>query len=323
VEWPIFVGGVNRSGTSLMRRLIGSHSQVAMPPTDFDYFKRIMDPGGPVADRAAFAARTEAFLAAGKVRMWHLDEAAVRRAAAETEPTDKALFLLVLHQYREQAGKSRIAQKTPHLEEHVAVLDEWFGEGYRFVHLVRHPVDCFASNLFYAGRRRTVYLHGWASRWVDSVTVALRRSFTHRATHRLVRYEDLVADPELVLAEICRFTGLAFERERMLSMSDFDQKDNSSFSAVADERVYEQKVRKRDDVDRSRRISEAELAAVRRLCGPLAHLVGYELERGLLAPAVDRATFALDELSLSRASRAVGRYAFERVGRGIRKRLGF
>ena len=34
----VLIGGVGRSGTSLLRRIVGSHTQIAIPPTESGFF---------------------------------------------------------------------------------------------------------------------------------------------------------------------------------------------------------------------------------------------------------------------------------------------
>ena len=51
-----------------------------------------------------------------------------------------------------RAGKSRFGEKTTHYEFHLKTLLEWFDGDVDFIHLIRNPVDTFASQKFYAGR---------------------------------------------------------------------------------------------------------------------------------------------------------------------------
>lgn len=320
---PIFIGGVNRSGTSLMRQLIGSHSQVAIPPTEFGFFRNLSNPQDPIEDQAEFIHMVEEVLTWPKVAGWGLSKDKVLTAAREAESTYRGLFLLILDHYRKLLNKARIGEKSTHYERHLDIFDEWFGGGYNFIHLIRHPADTYASQRWYMGTKRDINVGGWASAWVKSVHIGLRRSFTHRHRYRVVRYEDLVSDPEGVLGELCEFLELEFEKERMFSMADYDQKDNSSFKEVADQKTYDGLIRQNDDLDRVSMLSDDEVKAIAALCGPTAELVGYDLDSADVEQdgCAIRATSALDQLPMGEMVRLMASYVPSRVWSGLRRRF--
>jgi len=311
---PIIIGGVNRSGTSLMRRLIGSHSQVSIPPTDFEFFRITQDLAiGTAGERRETMAR---LLEYPKIQAWGLPREEVLAAAEQAGSSDRDLFLLLLEQYRRLRGTPRCGWKTPMLEFHLDRLDAWFGQSYRFVHLVRHPLDTYASNRWYEGQERRLYTEGWANQWARSAAIAIRRSVTQKNQYRLVRYEDLIASPWAILVDLCEFVGLRPEIERMLSMCEYSEKDNSSFSSVGDRR-YDGEIRRSDTVDRRALLDADEVATVLRICAYPAELLGYDPDaRRALGPA-QRAGAAFDELPLRSALIGLARYAARRVGSGL------
>jgi Sulfotransferase family len=274
----VLVGGLPRSGTSLMGKLLGSHSSVAVPPTELGFFERMFgtgfDPRRPMSGHAELERQLRR-LHARKLHEWQLDEEALVAASHEVEPTYRALFVLVLDAYRRSVGKIWMGDKTTTYERWLGVLDEWFDD-YRFVHMIRNPIDAFASLKWYPGREWDVALLPWIDDWNRSVTHALHRGHAMSGRYRCVRYEDLANDAPAELSRVCELLSLEFE-PAMLRMEHYDYRDNSSFGRSAARREYVEAVRRADDVDRREGLSREELHTIVSLCGPLAYLAGYEL----------------------------------------------
>jgi len=273
----VLIGGVNRSGTSLMRQLIGSHSQIAMPPAEFEFFKKVKYPHEQIRDRQVFSKLVNDILNWPKIKKWGLVEEDVLRAAQKAELSHQGLFLLFLDQYRQVVGKTIIGEKSTLYEQHLSTLDVWFERDYRFIHVIRHPINVFASRNWYKGVRQNVNVKAWAVEWVNSVRIGLNRSFTQPDSYRLIRYEDLILKPATVLESLCNFLGVDFEEKGMLSMKDFEWKDNSSFKSMMRKTDNQGSIRKTDDLDRAKMLSEQEISILTKLCGPTAELVGYNM----------------------------------------------
>jgi hypothetical protein len=275
---PILVGGLPRSGTTMMGRLLGSHSEIAVPPTELGFFDRMFGSefarGEALNGREDFERRLR-HLYASKLHEWSLDEGELLEASRAAEPTWRGLFVFVLDHYRLHLGKSRVGEKTTTYERWFGVLDSWFDD-YRFVHLIRNPIDTIASKKWYEGQPQEVDLVPWIHEWNRSATIALHRAHREPRRYCYVRYEDLVDDPERSLRRICDVAGVDFEPE-MIAMGGYESTENSSFAGLAQERRYNLGVRVADDVDRRSLLTRGEVDAIVSLCAPLAYLLGYEL----------------------------------------------
>jgi hypothetical protein len=276
----VLVGGLPRSGTTLMGKLLGSHSQIAVAPTELGFFDRMFgarfDPRRPMSGHAELEQQLRR-LHARKLHEWQLDEEALVAASRELEPTYRTLFVLALDAYRQSVGKIWMGDKTTTYERWFGVLDEWFDD-YRFVHMIRNPIDAWASLKWYPGRQWEIALLPWIDDWNRSVTHALHRGHAMPGRYRCVRYEDLADDPAAELSLVCELLSLEFE-PAMLGMELYEgwERDNSSFGRSAARREYVEGVRRADDVDRGERLSREELHTIVSLCGSLAYLAGYEL----------------------------------------------
>jgi Sulfotransferase family len=281
IEAPVFIGGINRSGTTLMRRLLGSHSQIAIPPDELCYFRDDVDPRAPIAGREALERDLRELLATPKVRRWGLDEEEAVAEARRAEISHRGLYALLLELYRRRVGKPRVGEKTVGNEFKLDLLDSWFG-GVRFVHVVRNPLDVWASSRYGARNEPSDWpaqpnrVLQWARLWNESAALGLHRSFTEPERYVLVRYEDLVARPAEVLERVCVVVGVQLEPERMLAMSDYEDKENSSFGDAA-RGTYNGFIRRSDDVDRRSAVTPDELGTLVSLCSERAYLLGYDL----------------------------------------------
>ena len=271
---PVFVGGLNRSGTTLAARILGSHSALAVPSSEFLFFGK--GAAHEPEDRAEFERRLHEILDWPRVREWGLDASRVLETSRRWPATARSLFLLPLDEYRRLLGKDRLGEKSVLNELRLDAFEEWFAD-YRFVHMVRDPVTAYASG--HSGGPRSVrQAVRWGRLWVASTELGLRSECTHPDRRRLVRYEDLTAEPAATVTALCEFLGLEPELGSMLDLAAYDEKENSSFAASS-EGDYEGAVRRSDGVDRRAAVSPRERAALAAVCGAVAGQLGYELER--------------------------------------------
>ena len=189
---PFFIVGCGRSGTTLLRVMLDSHDDVAVPPESLfipDYLRS--DKPAPVLRRA--------LLREYEIREWGLE---VTEADLEGCEDGAALIARIHELYAQSNGKQRWGQKTPRLVRHGALLKQHF-PGARFVHMVRDP-RAVANSLMRSNVHRSNALYA-AKRWNNDVAAGLTLDPV-----LTVAYEALVTDPEPELKRICDFLGLAY-----------------------------------------------------------------------------------------------------------------
>ena len=271
----VFIGGMPRSGTTLLVDLLRRHSQIGIGHNEGQLF-RFIEPDRPLSDLNEFDRVLDSLLAHRLVEKWGLRREQVLEEANRYEKSWRSLYALPLELYARNQGKRYGGEKTPLLEFYFPHLDRWFREtGYVFIHVIRDPLDNFVSRRYLNPRKRLGALES-SKLWVKSTSLALKRTKELPKNYLLVRYEDLTRDSEATLTSICRALDIFPELDAMVKRRDDSRNANSSY----DERIitaeYHGIVRTADDLDRGTLVSNEQRLIVQEVCGPLAGVMGYD-----------------------------------------------
>ena len=205
---PIIVGAP-RSGTTLLRMMLDSHPELAIPPeTGFLALGRRFAGNGDSLRQAFFAALTQHPPEAPAWGDFGISRESFQDALSRIEPFSPSEgFRAFYRLYAASHAKPRYGDKTPLYCLHLDVIADVLPEA-RFVHLIRDGRDVALSvreTWFAPGRD----IETLAGRWRECVEAA--RSNGRRVRHYLeVRYEELVEDTADVLARVCDFLALSF-----------------------------------------------------------------------------------------------------------------
>src|SRR5919109_1559600 len=216
---PLFILGVRRSGTTLLRVILDRNPELAVP--DESYFIP------QLADRHRTPLDVERFVDDLR-RLPTLGEWGVAledvRARLRPGGTLGEGIAAVYAAYAEREGKQRWGDKTPMYMQHLRLLERLFPAA-AYLHLVRDGRDAAVSFLTMP---RGIVTETWAHprtvadfacQWRTEVTTA--RALGRRVgpeRYLEVRYEAFVQKSEDELRRICAFAGLPYE-ETMLDYS--------------------------------------------------------------------------------------------------------
>jgi Sulfotransferase family len=201
-----FVVGCNRSGTTLLRAMLDSHPDLAVPPEAYFTIAALRGPAAGTTFDAA--ARVAEITADRSFANWDLPVNALD-PLRDSPPTDAADVVRgVYAAYARHHSKPRTGDKTPRNVLHIDAIAGALPEA-RFVHLVRDGRDVVPSVREHLLGPES--LPAAIDYWRDRVGAGRRVGATIGTERYLeVRYEDLVADPEPVLRTICSFVDITY-----------------------------------------------------------------------------------------------------------------
>ena len=261
----VLIGGVPRSGTTLVQSIIGSNSKIAIPPGESHFLRQY------VAGKSVVNILKEH----DWPKRWQMDFSDLY----DREHRD--VFVDMLVRYAESVGKTIAGEKTPRNEFYYDIVQEWLKDfEFKFIHVVRNPFDMMASFKFghnrelHRGEKRPFYVHSQGERWYRSVSIGLARAHTNPENYYLLKYEDLTNDPQATGKALCKFLGVDFEEERMLNRVDYPwHKADTSFPQDVKKQpkdyVFSAKSRKSH-------LTALEIQSISTICGDLAWALGYK-----------------------------------------------
>lgn len=197
---PIFVGGMFKSGTSLLRAMLGQHSAIASGLEtywfDWDWQTRESEAMKVMYGRLA--------------RFFDMSVVEVTGMAMKSEAAEEFLTTL-MGEVAQRQGKPRWAEKTPGNIAHADRIWKAWPDA-QIVHIIRDPRDVFAS-LVEAKKWDTP--EEFAERWISTIGRGLRLNAELNPSskaHMAIRYEDLIAAPEQTMRGVIKFLGEPWEQ---------------------------------------------------------------------------------------------------------------
>jgi hypothetical protein len=192
IEAPVFVICTLRSGSTLLRVLLDSHSQIRSPhELHLRYVSVNFD------------------------QKWA--ERSMKELGLDERRTEYLLWDRLLHRELTASRKSIIADKTPNNVFIIDRLREAWPDA-RFIFLLRHPGAIARSRQKYKGEGADELI----IKYVEALEAARQTYDGHT-----VRYEDLTANPERELRKICAFLGVPFEP----GMIDYGSQDHGRYKS--------------------------------------------------------------------------------------------
>lgn len=244
---PIFIGGVPRSGTSLLLSLLDGHPEVLTVPFETRWWalsslktkeekieyllsqyrrfdlknplerKRILNYSLKLPEEMEWTRNFNYPLKNySQLNVTHCR--VLLKEQVQKVHSDKEFARQFISSFAEgiqndkKSAPNRFIQKTPKNEFHYRLLQKWFGKNIFFIHVIRDPHDNFAS---YREFKRTMMydanagIEGFMLRYRYSRWLARMRAFTNK-NYIVVQYEDLIKNPKRELQRIVDIIGIPF-----------------------------------------------------------------------------------------------------------------
>lgn len=213
---PIFIGGLDRTGKTPLRLILTSHSNIAISRRTYmwsKYYQRY----GDLHLKENFENCLQQMLNSKNIQFLEPDEASIRKKFWEGEPTYGRLFAIIQMDFARRWGRGRWGEQMGMLESYADPIFASYPNA-KIIHMVRDPRlrygEKFANNSPKPGKL------GWETgRWLNSIELANRNLERYPSNYKILRYESLFVDPQLMIKEICDFIHEPFE-PGMLNMED-------------------------------------------------------------------------------------------------------
>lgn len=216
----LFVVGVPRSGTTLLRELLSQHPRVGITPDELQGIPQLLSSLGTHPDfRSPETLETVSRWVTRSNFQTHMDKKGIgfsqslladdlERRQVDSWEGFLRCFLSQFIPGVDSSGHSYVGDKTPNNLLAIEQIHRCV-PNVRFIHIIRDPRDSSLS-------ARTVWgksLYRAAARWrtyVDHYFDVIEDLQIADKCH-LVRYEDLVSSPELTLRGICHFLEVEYD----------------------------------------------------------------------------------------------------------------
>jgi Sulfotransferase family len=264
---PIFVVGMNGSGTTMLADSLGQHPDLYMLPRETRVLPHLASVYADEQLRAPAMRRALADELGRAKAFWRCNgdkPLVVPDTVIDQTDSFEGIVGAVYQHFSVQHGKARWGDKTPMYLQHIELLASRFPAS-RFVHIYRDGRDSAQSfhRRWHQDPRRTIY------RWKKTIaTGRLQGKPLGPDRYFEVRYENLTAAPEVWMRRICAFLALNFNTSVLNSSMHYME---SSTKATAGGRMIENHGKWQTHFSRAQR------ADMERIAGSTLFDLGYEV----------------------------------------------
>jgi hypothetical protein len=247
---PVFIVGMNGSGTTMLLDHMGEHPQLFGYRLETQFLPGYLIGAGKYGDlnddtnfRRLWDDMRSEFAIQRANRRMPLD---LPKNWNDAPRSVAGVFNAIMLEFAAREGKTRWCEKTPAHIFHLDLLSEAFPSA-KFIHIIRDGRDCAASCL----RRWGTHPVGASARWREAMQAGRKAKETLPARFIEVVYEEITVSPENVLRKICEFLNVAFDdavlqtkrvRPKMTGHTSFEIVPNSSYRSLLEKRGYAEKI---------------------------------------------------------------------------------
>jgi hypothetical protein len=271
LKGPVFVVGMNGSGTTMLLECLGRHPSIYSFPGEIKALPRLIRYGeeiGNLENDEVFLKLLDRIRNAVVFKITEGGEVPLPSGWERLDRNFGSAFDAVMKHFADKEEKKRWCEKSPKQALHISSLAEHF-PGSSFIHLIRDGRDCAQSlhRRWKYNPYRTIYV------WKKLIRSARRQGSSLPGRYIEVRYEELSTEPATVMKKICDFINIEFLDSMLLSsgkhLDPRFRKDDSSDYGI-----------KKNIQKWKAYFSEKEIAKLERISGELLDELGYEILTG-------------------------------------------
>lgn len=267
----IIILGCPRSGTTLLRRILGAHPNIVAPGETYALSAgaRFLSSDPSIDGMQVGVINGLGFLGVEEAEL----TARLRRFIFD-----------FLDEHAAREGKARWVEKTAIDAFHIAAIERFCGADAQFLCVTRHGLDVVCSMEDWCQKSRSYprELHAYirqfsqpliafAHAWVDATTALLDFAERHPENAMRITYEDLITAPEDSIASMMTFLGETAPDNLLDSaLSDTDAR------GFSDWKTFSKSGLENSSVNRWRRLPRATLQELAAIVNPTLERCGYD-----------------------------------------------
>jgi hypothetical protein len=274
---PIFLLSTERSGSNLVRSILGTHPDISAPhPLETAYPWGKVTPPHEMSDRRAKRLLRDVLV--NKHYSFHplerpidINDVFERYKRGKQSHSLFDLQQAFYDEYASEEESTAWVSKYPALWDSLDEAFEYY-DNPKIVYNVRDPRDVVLSFKRSNVGRYHPYFN--AQRWQEEQSRGIELLENHGASVHQIRYKDLLQDPESVVRGVCDFLEIEFD-ERMLYYYETDEAQAASESADVFENLTSPIMS--DNYDKFRdQLSEDEIRLTEKIAGEELKYFGYD-----------------------------------------------
>ncbi len=223
---PFFVIGNPRSGTTLLRLMLNQHTEIVVPPeSGFSVWLADRFAGADFASGAVRAGFVDEVFRARKFETWGLDPSELRDFLDQQSPRsyrDAVLAVYLFYALKNGRHPRLIGDKNNFYIKYLDQIESLF-ERPRYVFIVRDGRDVACS---YKALRALDSASAYSPRlssdareiareWAANNAAVIARLERSPERSLLLKYEDLIVQPEAEMRRACAFFETAYQPEML------------------------------------------------------------------------------------------------------------
>ena len=218
---PLFVVGMPRSGTKLLRALLIRNSNINIPPSETNFIPYMIDRFGKTFEFADLSILKDFYTEFTKTSFYgtmkkkgvtlEFDKLKTAEISSWSELIE---YLLRYYTYDPTTEDFILGDKSPAYVNHMIMLKETFPAA-KFLHIIRDPRDYALSVKKTWGKN----IYRAASKWNASMNSVQLIISNLGDDYMELHFEELLDRPKIIMLEICDFIGCEFSDD-MIKLSE-------------------------------------------------------------------------------------------------------
>ena len=210
IQYPIFIVGCPRSGTTLLQQMLDAHPDIAIAPETFFIrnFWLQRKHYGDLNQDSNYRQLIKDIVDLPEFQEMKLNSGEFSEIAWNSTRDYPSIFKLLLRQFAQQKKVKIVGEKTPNHLLYMETLEQFFPSA-RFIHIVRDPRAVVKSWQKVPWTNGS--LAGDAKVWRRYMATARLCANSVKSSLFTLYYEKLVTAPEENLKNLCRFLNIEFD----------------------------------------------------------------------------------------------------------------